>query len=195
MKLSFLSKNLLTAFLAIVAIVTMNAQSGTTPAASKTVPTQAAKPMPSGTDEYKELNLTPEQQSKFQQIDQDYAGKKKAAREAGNNAEMKKAREERVAARKAVLNAEQVKKYDEIVAKNEAKRAEQSQKRQEIEAAKAASKGQQAEEKAENKSEKATEKAAKKSDKADQKVEKSSNKVVPKEVKAAKAAAAVGGGK
>lgn len=88
-------------------------------------------------DPYEALNLTPEQQQQFKKIDEDYAAKKKQLRASGTGSgeALKKIRDERTAARKAVLNAAQIKKYDEIVAQNKATRAAAAQTQQETEAA------------------------------------------------------------
>jgi hypothetical protein len=184
MKTSVWFKTFSIAFFALFAIATINAQN-TTPA-SKPSRTQA-EPAPKGSTEagYEELELNTEQRNKFKAIDEDYKKKKSAARtKGGNAAELTKLREEREAARKAVLTEKQAKKYDEIVARNKAKREEMSAKRREMDAEKAVNK----QEKAIQKEEKTAEKAAKKEEKTEAKAEKKADKstVKPKSAKESK---------
>lgn len=70
----------------------------------------------------KELGLNEDQKAKFKQANKEYKDKMKAAK-ADKKADLKKIREERKMAHKAVLTAEQSKKYDEMMAKKEAKKA------------------------------------------------------------------------
>lgn len=118
------------------------AQSGGTPAGSpvalqKTAPQTGTGGTQAAADPYEALNLTPEQQQQFKKIDEDYAAKKKQLRASGTGSgeALKKIRDERTAARKAVLNAAQIKKYDEIVAQNKATKAAAMQAQQETEGA------------------------------------------------------------
>lgn len=69
----------------------------------------------------KELNLSKEQDEQFQKINRDYKAKSKAAHDARKQ-ESKKMRDERSAAHKAILNAEQARKYDEVMAKRHEKK-------------------------------------------------------------------------
>lgn len=70
-----------------------------------------------------ELKLTPEQKSKFKAADDDYMKKSKSVRE-NNREDIKRLRDERQRAHKSALTPEQAAKYDEIIARKEAKKAE-----------------------------------------------------------------------
>jgi len=67
-----------------------------------------------------ELSLSPEQKAQFRKINEEYKAKAKAQRSESKE-EMQKMRAERQAAHKAVLNAEQARKYDEMIAKRQEK--------------------------------------------------------------------------
>jgi Spy/CpxP family protein refolding chaperone len=96
----------------------------------------------------KELNLTPEQQAEFRKINEEYAGKKKAA-QAAQKEERTKLRAEKTKAHKAVLTKEQAAKYDEMQAKKQAKHAEKkAHKSQKAKKQKAVHKSKRTEEKA-----------------------------------------------
>ncbi len=77
--------------------------------------------------EQNELKLSKEQKDKFKQINKNYAEKRKNVK-AENKAEMEALREERIKSQKALLSADQQKKYDEILAKRKAKREKQKEK-------------------------------------------------------------------
>lgn len=78
-----------------------------------------------GDDEIaRELNLTEEQKAEFKKANEAYRVKAKDLRE-DQREEMQKLRAERSKAHKAALNAEQAKKYDEIMARREARKTEQ----------------------------------------------------------------------
>lgn len=88
----------------------------------------------------KTLNLSKEQNEQFKKIDYDYHAKAKAVKEA-KKAELNRIREERNAAHKAILNAEQARKYDEVMAKRqEEKQARKAARKAEHKAEKKASK-------------------------------------------------------
>lgn len=77
-----------------------------------------------GEDEMaRELNLTEEQKAEFKKANEAYRAKAKGLRE-DQREEMQKLRTERSKAHKAALNAEQAKKYDEMMARREARKAE-----------------------------------------------------------------------
>ncbi len=87
----------------------------------------------------KELNLSKEQKEAFDKIDQEYKARQHEIKKA-RKAELEQARNERQAAHKAVLNAEQTKKYDEMVAArkaaHEARKAERKAEKKANKAAK-----------------------------------------------------------
>ena len=70
-----------------------------------------------------ELKLTPEQKAQFKKADDNFKAKSKATRSAKKE-DMEQLREERKRAHKAALNADQAAKYDEIMARKEAKKAQ-----------------------------------------------------------------------
>ena len=70
-----------------------------------------------------ELKLTPEQKAKFKSADDDYMKKSKSIRE-DKHEDIKRLRDERQRAHKSALTPEQSAKYDEIMARKEAKKAE-----------------------------------------------------------------------
>ncbi len=78
----------------------------------------------------KELDLTPEQRSKFEKTDQEYDNKEKAAKSAGKN-EVEQLRKDRIRAHRALLNREQAARYDQITADKQAKREAHQQKKTE----------------------------------------------------------------
>ncbi len=67
-----------------------------------------------------ELNLTPEQRTKFEQTDRSYDEKMRDKRTASKE-EMGKMREERMKAQRSVLTKEQAVKYDQMQAKRQEK--------------------------------------------------------------------------
>jgi hypothetical protein len=68
-----------------------------------------------------ELNLTNEQKEAFRKIDQDTKTKQREIKKARRE-ELEKVRADRHAAHKALLNAEQAEKYDEIIAQKKARK-------------------------------------------------------------------------
>ena len=70
-----------------------------------------------------ELNLTQKQREQFKKADEDYKIKSKATKDAKKQ-DMSQLREERKRAQRAVLNADQAAKYDEITARKEAKKSQ-----------------------------------------------------------------------
>lgn len=72
-----------------------------------------------------ELKLSPEQRSKFKAADDDYRTKAKSVRQE-NRDEVKRLRDEQRRAHEAALTPEQSAKYDEIMARRDAKKAEKS---------------------------------------------------------------------
>ncbi len=126
-KFSMISKTIYVALMAC--FITLQLQAQTEPA-----PAGRATPAASATDKKerhvenlaKDLNLTPEQQAQFKKTDEAYATQKKARKEAKKE-DMEKMRAERIKAHKAVLTADQIKKYDEILAKREARHTEKPQ--------------------------------------------------------------------
>jgi hypothetical protein len=144
MKISFFSSFLLVCSCLAISVWQVSAQSGGVPAAVAPVTVQSAPQNNSGIAQenaaapYQALQLNEEQQKQFRQIDADYADKKRALRNsgAGDSAALQALKDERTAARKAVLTPVQIKKYDEIIAYNKAQKAAQLQKQQEVEAAK-----------------------------------------------------------
>jgi len=94
-------------------------------------------------DYNKGLNLSAEQKASFKKANQEFKAKARSTKNAKKD-EMQRLRQERIAAHKASLKPEQLKKYDEMLAQKEAKRKEkQAQKqaqRQEQKASKKAEK-------------------------------------------------------
>jgi Spy/CpxP family protein refolding chaperone len=92
------------------------------------------------TDEMsKELNLTPEQKAQIKKIDQDFKAKRKVEKNERREAHGQ-ARAERVKAHKAVMTPEQSAKYDQVLAKREAKHKEKMDARQKEKSAKKSAK-------------------------------------------------------
>ncbi len=95
---------------------------------AQTQPAPTAKPRPKLTQEQhqqkrydqaaRELNLTPEQKAKFEQTDRAYDEKMRAKRMASKE-EISQLRTERMNAHKALLNREQVAKYEQWQAKKQ----------------------------------------------------------------------------
>jgi len=85
------------------------------------------------------LNLTPEQKVAFKKANKEYKAKSKAVKNAKKE-ELQKLRQERIRAHKATLTPEQLKKYDEMLAKKEAKRKEKAAKKQQQKATQKAEK-------------------------------------------------------
>jgi hypothetical protein len=103
----------------------LNAQSEATPVKKErgSTPTTTEKRPSSevGEDDKlsKELNLSTAQKEAFKKVSKEYKEKMKAAK-GDKKADMKKLRDERKAAHKAILNDEQARKFEEIMAKREA---------------------------------------------------------------------------
>ena len=97
-----------------------------------------------------ELNLTEEQKAKFKKADEDYAAQRRANK-AATKEDNEALRQARIKAHREALNADQLKKYDEMLARKEARRAAHEQKKAEMKTAKKAEKGAKKEEKAEKK--------------------------------------------
>lgn len=70
-----------------------------------------------------ELKLTPEQRAKFKAADDDFRTKSKSTRQE-NREEIKRLRDDQRRAHKAALTSEQAAKYDEIMARRDAKKAQ-----------------------------------------------------------------------
>ncbi|MFN0216613.1 MAG: hypothetical protein ACKVT2_20320 [Saprospiraceae bacterium] len=150
MKYQFLIKTLPATMIVLLLAFTLQGQ--TNPATkSKAAPLnqESVEASDDVTDaEYsKDLNLTPEQKAEFKKANKAYKAKTKAVKNAKKE-ELQRLREERIQAHKATLNPEQLKKYDEMLAKKAEKRKAKAAKKQEKKAAK------KAEKKAEKKPEK-----------------------------------------
>ena len=145
MQIQFSIKSLPVAILALFLAFTVNAQQDSGVKPMKPLSQDAIEASDDVTEaEYsKDLKLTPEQKAAFKKANQEYKTKSKAAKNAKKE-EMQKLRAERIRAHKATLNPEQLKQYDEMLAKKGAKRKEkQAQKaaqKQEKKAAKKAEK-------------------------------------------------------
>ena len=106
----------------------LNAQSEAAPVKKErgstptTTPTTQKRPSDEVGEEdklSKELNLSTAQNDAFKKVSKEYKEKMKAAK-GDKKADMKKLREERKAAHRAILNDEQARKFDEIMAKRDA---------------------------------------------------------------------------
>ncbi|MFN0173889.1 MAG: hypothetical protein ACKVU0_04500 [Saprospiraceae bacterium] len=142
MKFQFMIKSLPAIFLALFLAVTLQAQKD--PGTSRTAPPLSQDAIEASDDvteaEYsKDLNLTADQKTAFKKANQEYKTKAKATKNAKKE-EMQRLREERIRAHKATLSPEQLKKYDEMLAKKEAKRKEKQAQKQQKKAAKKAEK-------------------------------------------------------
>lgn len=130
MKLRILFKPLPLTLLALLSFVTLNAQTEK-PSPSKDARANMAERRQSNADELaKELNLSDEQKAKLNKIDEDFAAKAKASREARKE-NAQQLREERIKAYKSVMTPEQAAKYDEYREKKKAEHKQKSQQRQE----------------------------------------------------------------
>lgn len=103
------------------------AQSGTTPARNKSSKSSEMKSKDKGDSMADELKLTPEQRAQFKKADDDYKMKAKAAK-SDKKEDMTRMRAERTRAHKSVLTSEQSAKYDQIMARKDAKRAQKDHK-------------------------------------------------------------------
>ena len=103
------------------------AQSGTTPTTRGKDAEKEMKAQKKSDSLGDELKLSPEQRAQFKKADDDYRVKSKAAKTAKKE-DVNLFRDERKRAHKSVLNAEQSAKYDEIMARKEAKKARKDDK-------------------------------------------------------------------
>ncbi len=103
------------------------AQSGTAPSRNQSSKNSEVKSKDKGDHMADELKLTPEQRAQFKKADDEYKMKAKAAK-SDKKEDMARMREERKRAHKSVLTAEQAAKYDEIMARKEAKKAQKDHK-------------------------------------------------------------------
>ncbi len=138
MKFQFLIKSLPATLMALFLTFALQAQKD--PSNSRTSKPLSQDAIEASDDvkdsEYsKDLNLTADQKAAFKKANQEYKTKAKAAKNAKKE-EMQRLREERIRAHKATLSPEQLKKYDEMLAKKEAKRKEKQAQKQQQKAAK-----------------------------------------------------------
>lgn len=157
----FFVKSFFAALLLAFTTLSLSAQTETAPVKRpKPTSTQGTKPAPArsahpdeerGENYAKDLNLTEEQKAKFKKADEDFAAQRKAKKTA-NKEEAEAMRQARSKAHREALNADQLKKYDEMEAKRAARREANEKKRTEMKTAKkgekAAKKGEKAEKKA-----------------------------------------------
>ncbi len=155
----FFAKSLFAVLFLAFTTLSLSAQTETAPVKRpRPASTQGTKPAPSARPEQergenyaKELNLTEEQKAKFKKADEDFAAQRKA-KKAANKEEAEAMRQARIKAHREALNADQLKKYDEMEAKRAARREANEQKRAEMKEAKkgekAVKKGEKAEKKA-----------------------------------------------
>ena len=130
MQIQFSIKTLSVVILALFLAISVNAQQDPGAKPAKPLSQDAIESSDDVTEaEYsKALKLTPEQKAAFKKANQEYKTKSKAAKNAKKE-EMQMLRAERIRAHKATLKPEQLKQYDEMLAKKEAKRKEkQAQK-------------------------------------------------------------------
>ncbi len=143
MKMSIVSKFFPALFLAFFSVAALNAQTENAPAGKPQL--QKAERQRKHDDRMaKELNLTPEQRAHFKKTDEEYKSKNKATR-AARKEESAQLRAERIKAHKSVLNSEQAAKYDQIMARKQAKHETKAGKKARHKAAK---EGRKAEKKA-----------------------------------------------
>jgi Spy/CpxP family protein refolding chaperone len=110
-------------WIAGLVILTLSAtlQAQTKPAALQTPEKPALESKQDRIDLGQELNLTNEQKEALRKIDQDTKTKQREIKKARRE-ELEKVRADRHAAHKALLNAEQAEKYDEIIAQKKARK-------------------------------------------------------------------------
>jgi hypothetical protein len=157
MKIQFLFKSLALTVVAMCTVISLNAQStsGKTSKAPTKPKTETSEAAEDAAME-KDLKLTPSQKAEFKKANEDYKAKSKAIK-SSNKEELAKLREERKRAHRAALSPEQAKRYDEMVAKREARKGEK-------------------------RAEKAGKKAEKKGAKKERKATKEENKAIKKEL-------------
>ncbi len=119
MKLSSIIRTALIAGVALFSTLSAYAQTQPAPTPRPKM-TQEQREQKRNDQVARELNLTPEQKTKFEQTDRAYGEKMKAKRTASKE-EMSKMREERMKAHKSFLTKEQAEKYDRMEAKKQAK--------------------------------------------------------------------------
>ena len=128
MKFQSLVRTALIAAIAFFSITSLSAQTRPDPTAAKQKKSMEGRQAKRQDEVARELELTPEQKRKFEQADKKYDDKIKANR-SGRNADMKQLQEERRRAHKALLTREQAAKYDQMIARKDAKRDAQQQKK------------------------------------------------------------------
>ena len=128
MKLQSLVRAALIAAIALFSLTSSSAQTRPDPTAAKQKKSMEGRQGGRQEEVARELELTPEQKRKFEQTDKKYDDKIKANRSARNE-DMKQLQEERRRAHKALLTREQAAKYDQMIARKDAKRDAQQQKK------------------------------------------------------------------
>jgi len=141
MRFQQLSKVLSIAFLAFFTLVSLNAQSDPAEKKAKMTPSKTVKTDEAREDEAfaKDLNLTKKQKAEFKKANEQYKAKSKAIKNVKKE-DLQRLREERIRAHKAALSPEQLKKYDEVLAKREAKHKEKHARKSEEKAGRKATK-------------------------------------------------------
>jgi penicillin-binding protein 2A len=155
MTIKSLLKSLPLAIIAFFTVVSLNAQSDPATISAKKgkpAPNSRVEPTEASEDEAmsKDLKLTPAQKAEFKKANENYKNQAKANRTAKKE-DQQRLREERMRAHKAVLTPEQAKKYDEMMAKREAKHEGKKARKAEQKSTKKAKKVERKENKAENK--------------------------------------------
>lgn len=147
-------KSLALVFLAFFVTATLSAQAtGAAPVKKVKTASKAnieANEAKGDEDLARELNLTAEQKAAFKKAGDEYKAQSKEAKNARKE-ERERLRAERVKAQRAVLTADQLKKYDELNAKKEAHRNHKQAQKAEHKEEKKAMKTEKKENKAENK--------------------------------------------
>jgi Spy/CpxP family protein refolding chaperone len=125
MKLFSFFKSVATVVLAVFASAQLHAQTEPQKPVRPAQPQNVEARQQAGEEELaRELNLTEDQKAAFKKANEEYRAKSKGLKEDQRD-EMQKLRAERLKAHKAALNADQAKKYDEIIARRETRKAEQ----------------------------------------------------------------------
>ncbi len=140
----------LIALVAFFSTFSLSAQTRPAPGKAKPTMTQEQREQKRNDEMARELELTPDQKTKFEQTNRAYNEKMKAKRTASRE-ELQQMREERQRAHKALLTREQAAKYDQMQAKKEMKqdgrkykKADKTQKKADKMDKKAGKKGQKA---------------------------------------------------
>lgn len=124
MKLLPFFKSVATVVLAVCATAQLHAQTEPQKPVRPAQPQNVEARQQAGEDEMaRELNLTEDQKAAFKKANEEYRAKSKGLKE-DQREEMQKLRAERSKAHKAALNADQIKKYDEMAAMRNARKAE-----------------------------------------------------------------------